>query len=339
MNQQGPQISRRAEDVWFGKTGSSEEIALLYLAMLRAAGLTAYDMKVVDRDKGAFSSAYLSFDQFDGDLVILNLKGKEVFLDPGQKMCPFQTVHWKHSGASGIRQSANGPAVATSPFQPYTANTLVRTGDVTLDDRGAITGNFRFVMIGQEALLWRQTAIEYDKEEVRNRFDNWLRSMAPEGVEAHLDHFLSLDDPDANLIAVVNVQGAPGSSPAKHLMLPGSFFEARAHHPFVDQEKRLEPVDMHFGELITDQVVYHLPAGLAVEGAPQDAKIPWEGHASFVVRARTDPGQVIIARQLSRAFTILKPEEYQDLRAFYQKVAAADRQQLVLVASPPAKGN
>jgi hypothetical protein len=42
---------------------------------------------------------------------------------------------------------------------------------------------------------------------------------------------------------------------------------------------------------------------------------------------------------LSRAFTLVKPEQYQDLRGFYQKVAAADQQQLVLTATPAGKGN
>ena len=46
--------AKHAEDTWSQKSGSSQDIALLYLAMLRAAGLTAYDMKVVDRDQGIF---------------------------------------------------------------------------------------------------------------------------------------------------------------------------------------------------------------------------------------------------------------------------------------------
>jgi len=339
LKQLGLRAAKRAEDTWTQKSGSSQDIALLYLAMLRAAGLTAWDMKVVNRDRAIFAPGYLDFDQLDDDIVILSIGGKDIVLDPGQKMCPFQTVHWKHSGATGIRQSADGRAAANSPFQAYTANTLFRTGNVTLDDRGAITGSFRFVMTGQEALLWRQAALENDEDEVKKRFDNWLRSMAPEGVEAHIDHFLALDNPDVNLVAVVKVQGILGSATSKRLLLPGFFFETRAHHPFIDQERRLEPVDMHYGELITDEVIYHLPTDLAVEGAPQDGKTPWEGHASFVVKTKTDPGQITIARQLARAFTILKPEEYQDLRGFYQKVAAADQQQLVLIASPPAKGN
>jgi hypothetical protein len=96
---------------------------------------------------------------------------------------------------------------------------------------------------------------------------------------------------------------------------------------------------MHYGEQITDQLVYHLPAGLAVESAPQDTKVAWEGHAALVAKSKTESGQVTVVRQLSRVFTMAKPDEYQDLRAFYQKVAAADQQQLVLTTSAAAKGN
>jgi hypothetical protein len=93
---------------------------------------------------------------------------------------------------------------------------------------------------------------------------------------------------------------------------------------------------MHFPDQILDQIVYHLPPGLTVEGAPQDTKIAWEGHAILITKAKTDPGQITIARLLSRAFTTAKPEEYNDLRGFYQKVAASDQAQLVLTKSPAA---
>jgi hypothetical protein len=331
--------AKRAEDTWTQKSGSSDDIALLYLAMVRAAGLTAYAMKVVDRDRGVFAPGYLDFDQLDDYIVILAIDGKEITLDPGEKMCPFQTVHWRHSGATGIRQIANDRAASTTPFQSYKTNTLSRNGDLILDEHGAVTGNFYFVMTGQEALRWRQAALENDLDEVKKQFDRWLESTVPDGVDAHLDHFLALDDPDSNLMAAVKVHGSLGTATSKRLLLPGLFFETRGHHPFVDREKRLVPVDMHYGELVTDEIVYHLPSGLAVEGAPQDAKIPWEGHAAFVVKTASAPGQITVTRQLARAFSIAKPEEYQDLRGFYQKVAAADQQQLVLTAAPAAKGN
>jgi hypothetical protein len=338
LKQLGLHATKRAEDTWNQKSGSSQDIALLYLALARAAGLAAYDMKVVDRDRGIFALGYLNFDQLDDDIVILGIGGQEIVVDPGEKMCPFQMVHWRHTGAGGVRQSGSGPATGTSPLLPYNVNTLVRIGDVAVNERGGIAGNFRFVMAGQQALQWRQAALRQDVDEVKKRFDEWLGGMVPAGVEAHVDRFVGLDDPSANLIAAVKVQGAPGTATAKRVLLPGFFFETQSH-PFVDQAQRLEPVDMHYAEQVTDQVVYHLPASLALESAPQDAKIPWEGHGVLVVKTKTDASQITITRSLAHAFTILKPEEYQDLRGFYQKVAASDQQQLVLTASPAAKGN
>ena len=339
LKQLNLKAAKRAEDTWSQKSGSGNDIALLYIAMLRAAGLNAVAMKVVNRDEGIFDPSYLSADQLDDVLVVLSTGGKEILLDPGQKMCPFQTVHWKHEGATGIRQSRDGNSAAGSPPDTYTANTLLRNGDLTLDEHGAVTGSFHFAMAGQQALHWRQAAFRNDETEVKKQFDRWLESTVPDGIEAHIDGFTGLDDPDVPLLAVVNAKGNLGVATSKRLLLPGFFFETRGAHPFVDQAKRFEPVDMQFGEVVTDQIVYHLPTGFTVEGAPQDAKIPWVGYAVLVGRSKTDPGQITIGRLLSRAFTLVKPEQYQDLRGFYQKVAAADQQQLVLTATPAGKGN
>jgi hypothetical protein len=331
--------AKRAEDTWTQKSGDSEDIARLYLSMLRAAGLTAYAMKVVDRERGMFDASYLNLDQLDDTLVLLSTGGKEIYLDPGEKMCPFQTLNWRHSGASGIREAANMRAGGTSPLQPYVENKTLRLADLTIDGHGAVTGSFRFVMSGQEALRWRQFALRNDEDEVKKSFDRGLESIVPQGIEARIDHFLSLSDPDVNLIAVIKAQGTLGTATSKRLLLPGFFFETRNAHPFVAQDKRLEPVDMHYGDLVVDQVTYHLPAGFSVEGAPQDAKITWPEHAILATKTAPSPGQLVIARSLARAFTLAKPEEYKDLRGFYQKVADSDQQQLVLTALPTAKGN
>lgn len=322
--------AKRAEDTWAQKSGSSQDITLLYLAMLRAAGLTAWDMKVVDRNRNLFQIGYLYFGQLDDDLVILSTGGKDYVLDPGEKMCPFQTVSWIHSAASGVRQSPGSGLVATTPPQLYTANSTTRIGDVTLDASGTISGSFRFIMAGQQALRWRQEALENDTDEVKKEFDRSLEGLAPEGVNLELDHFLGLDNPDVNLMAMVKVSGTLGTPAGKRLMLPGFFFDSRARQPFVDQAKRLEPVDMYYPERSVEQVTYHLPAGMTVEGAPQDAKIVWQPNAQMVTKIVQAPGQVTVARVMVQAFTFLKPDQYQDLRGFYQKVAANDQQQMVL---------
>jgi hypothetical protein len=329
---------KRAEDGWKQKSGSRTEIALLYLSMLRAAGLTAYAMRVVDRNKGVFTPSDFNLDQLDSTIVILSIDGKEMFLDPGEKLCPFQTVDWRHSRAAGLRQSASGTVIGTSPPQAYGSNTVLRIADLTLDSHGAVEGSIRFVLSGQEALHWRQIALENDESEVKKQFDEWVAGTVPDGVEAHIDHFVALDDPESNLTAIVNAHGTIATITSKRYLLPGLFFETRGSHPFVNQDMRRTPVDMHYGEQISDEVVYHLPAGLEVENAPEANKIPWEGHAVLLIKSKVEPSQVTVTRTLARAFTLAKPEEYQYLRGFYLKVAAADQQQLILTASSAAKG-
>jgi hypothetical protein len=336
MKQLHLKAAKHAEDTWAQKSGSSEDIALLYLAMLRAAGLTAYATKIVDRQQGVFDITYLSLSQLDDTLVVLSTGGKDIDLDPGEKMCPFQTVNWRHSSAGGLTQSAKSVGAVTTAAQQYTDNKTLRIGDVILDAQGALAGSFRFVMNGQVALYWRQKAITNDEAEVKKLFDKSLESLFPEGVEAHVDHFIGLNDPYVNLIAVINAKGSLGATTSKRLMLPAFFFETRGTQPFVAQEKRTQPVDMHYGDVVTDQIVYHLPSGFTVEGSPLDNKISWPQHAILTVKSVSAPGQITIARSLASAFTFAKPEEYQDLRAFYQKVAAADQAQLVLTKSAPA---
>ena len=333
-------VAKHAEDTWKQKSGDSEEIAQLYLAMARAAGLQAYAFKVVDRDQGVFDETHLSLYQLDDTVVLVGVDGKGILTDPGEKTAPFGTLSWRHSEAGGIRQGSQGPGLEVTPAQPYAGNSIVCTGDLTLDAHGGITGDIRVVMSGQEALRWRHVVLRNDDAEVKKQFDKELEGLVPEGVEAHIDHFLSLDDPETNLMAVVKVQGTLGTATSKRLLLPGYFFAARGHAPFVNQEKRQTPVDMHYGEQVIEKITYHLPAGMVVEGVPPDAKIPWAGHAVYVSKTTSKPDQIEVSRTLAHAFALAKPEEYQDLRAFYQKVAAADQQQLVLATAPAAaKGN
>ncbi len=333
LRQLGIHQAKRAEDTWNQKSGSREDITLLYLALLRSSGIHAYDMKVVNRNQGTFDYTYFTMQQLDDDLVLAKIDGKETLLDPGEKMCPFGLVNWMHSGATGIRQSDAGPVTATTPMSSYKDNTLSRSGDLTLDETGSISGTINYAMNGQRALHWRQLALRNDVDEVKLQFDNELNNSAPKGVEAHVDHFINLDNPDTALFAVVKVHGAYGNATQKRLLLPGYFFNSRTSHTFVDQPTRQTPVDMSYAEQISDKILLHLPQHFKIETAPPPTSESWAGHAILAAQIKADDDTVASTRTLARAFTLAKPEEYQDLHNFYLKVATSDQQQLTLVRS------
>ncbi|MGB7986219.1 MAG: hypothetical protein WCF54_13725, partial [Terracidiphilus sp.] len=100
---------------------------------------------------------------------------------------------------------------------------------------------------------------------------------------------------------------------------------------FVAEEKRTAAVDLHYAEQVIDDAVFHLPAGYTVESAPQATQLPWEGHAQLIVKTTPGAGSIEIKHVFARAFMLLDPKEYPALRDYYQKLAATDQQQLVLV--------
>jgi len=328
----------KAEDVWKQQSGSANDIALLYASMARAAGLKVWPAFVVDRDRAIFDNSYLSDSQFDDNVVAVELGGKPVYLDPGQKMCPFGALQWKHTWATGFRLTEKGAIIDTTPGITYKTSVVNRSANLQIDSEGNVKGSVRVVMNGPSALHWRQLALENDEEEVKKRFNESMGEALPEGVQAEFDHFLSLDDYPSNLVGVFNVTGNIGAATGKHFFLPGPFFESRAKHPFVAQEKRTIPVDVHYPMTEQDDITYHLPPGYNLEGIPQDASSAWPNHALFKIHFAKDKedGSVTVSRTLIYNFTLLDPKDYPTLHDFYQKVAVADQQQLVLTRTPAA---
>ena len=332
-------VAKDAEDVWNQKSGTGDQIAQLYVALGRAAGLKVWPMQVVNRDRALYDPNYLNSYQLDDYLAIVEIGGKEVFLDPGQKMCPFGQLAWKHGTVYGFRLSDKGPAVNYTPESQYTSDVVRRMADVRLNADGSLKGTVRVAMTGPEALRWRHIALRNDPEEVKKQFYEDVKGQLPDGVEAEVDHIDGLDDPTVNLMATVKITGNLGTQTGKRVFLPGQFFESRGKHPFVAQEKRTTLIDLHFASMLQDSVVYHLPSEFALESSPKSADLQWPDHAMLRVRSAAKDGLVQIDRTLAHNFSALDPKDYNALRDFYLKVASADEQQLVLTQAPVAKGN
>jgi Domain of Unknown Function with PDB structure (DUF3857)/Transglutaminase-like superfamily len=330
---------KAAEDVWNQKSGTANELALLYVALARGAGLQTYPMQVVDRNRAIFDPDYLSLNQLDDYIAIVVIGGKDVYLDPGQKDCPFGLLHWKHALADGLRLSAKGPDSGQTPPGAYSQSGLMRIADLTIDAAGNLTGSARFVMSGLEALHWRQLALENDNEEVKKQFNESMRAYIPDGAQADFDHFLGLDDYDSTLMGIVKLTGNVGALTGKRFFLPGLFFQSHAKHPFVAEEKRAIPIDVHYPRLEQDDVTYHLPAGYNVESAPQATSLSWPKYALMKIGTKALGDAVTVTRVMAYNYTILDPKDYSGLHDFYQKVATADQQQLVLSRALAAKGD
>jgi transglutaminase-like putative cysteine protease len=321
------------ESVLQKKSGNSEEIALLYLALARAAGLDARDERIASRNHRTFDATYLQNEQLDSIVIALNIDGKEIDVDPGAKMAPFQTLEWAHTGAGGVAIGTDGKVeTVLTPLAEYKDNNTVRIGKLTIGADGAVSGALKVGFTGQEALHWRQLALRTSADEMKHRLESEIAHQVPDGVQVHIDHIAGVDDSAAQLVAVVQISGTLGSVAGKRLILPRLFFDSKATVLFPAEDARVLPVDMHYAAQEQEQITYLFPAGFTLADPPQDNKFSWENNATYSVKSKADAGSITTGRVLARAFTLLEAKDYGQLRDFYQKVATGDQQQLVLTA-------
>jgi len=176
---------KNAQDVWNEKSGSGNDIATLYLALARAAGFNVDGLLVADRSERIVDPYLLTLDQFDSLLVVLHIDGKDINLDPGEKLCPFGQLHWTHIMSGGIQENIKG-FIITPPNNIKEATTA-HAADLNLDAQGGITGTVKMLMNGPEALHWRQLSLTSDPEEVKKQLNESLHNLLPQGITGEVD--------------------------------------------------------------------------------------------------------------------------------------------------------
>ena len=137
----------------------------------------------------------------------------------------------------------------------------------------------------------------------------------------------------------MKVSGQLGTTTGKRLMLPGFFFSTGPHPQFVAEEKRTSAVDLHYAEQVIDDAVYPSACRLHRGERPTAGAIALGGPRSNGGQNHPRRGKHRDQARFARAFVLLDPKEYPALRDYYQKLAATDQQQLVLVKAVGATGN
>ncbi len=321
----------KVDSVLQSKKGSSNQIAFLYLALVRAAGISARPERIASRSIHIFSAQYMDNIQLDTVLVALKIDGKEILVDPGTKMAPFETLHWAHTGDGGVAMDANNKAeIIVTSLQKITDNSTLHVGTVNVSPKGAASGTLKVAFIGQKAIELRQLGVKSGVEAVKAEISSIITQQVPPGIHIAADHVGYLDDPDRQLLATIPVSGSFSQESDGRLVLPRTFFEAQERNPFPAESPRELPVDMRYPAQEQEQITYVLPPGFALPRTPEDAKLKWEGNAAYELRTKVEGSSIIDARIFARAFTILDAKDYVQLHDFYQKVVAADRQPLVL---------
>jgi hypothetical protein len=329
---------KTAADVLSHKRGSSTQLTELFVGMARAAGMKAYFMEVPDRSKDLFTPSWLSFQQFDDVIAIVNVDGKEVFLDPGCRYCAYGHLAWQHTFLRGLRQVDKGTDFGATSGDDYQTNRETRVVNLNMDEKGQITGTIKLTFIGATAVDWRHAALSGDDESLKNELRTHLERTVPRTMEVKVSTIDDLQDYEQPLSVTYRVTGTLGALAGKRLILPSDLLETGSSATFSD-EKRVQAVYFSYPVLTQDALRINFPAGFSVEAVPAAAKFDMLNEDAYSFTVTSDATGFTARRDHAQGEVVVLPKDYDSLRKYYSQFESKDQESVVLKMVPAAAGN
>lgn len=313
------------DKAWQIRKAGGPEIALILTSMLHAAGIEAYPVLISTRDNGSIVDIYSILSQFNHVLSYAKIGTKEYLLDATDPLCPhillpehaLNQVGWLVDKKNPRWIKINNPGLHSN-----------QTATVAkLETDGSLTGHFESSDAGYSAVRDRHTLRKKkDDEYIR---DGWLKGLAG----AELDSFKISDEDSIHkpLLTLAYFRSKD------HVQVAGDnmyfnpvFFGRFEKNPFTLPERNF-PVDFAYGQKLNYVLTLTLPPGFAAQEIPKNIILSLPKEAGQYRRLVVAEGNTL---QLSSQFFIRKPRfepmEYKALREFYDRVVAANAEQVVL---------
>jgi hypothetical protein len=331
--------NQNVEDVLKQRSGDHDDLNLLFAAMVNAAGIPARLMLVPDRSITIFNSLLLSMQQFDAVVVIVQLDGKDVFLDPGTRFCPYGLLNWRYSGVQGLMQTVDQKtSIGISSLPTYQQAVVLRKAALTMVDDGSEEGTVTVQFTGYEAMNHRQRALDTDAAGRKKQLEDELKKWLPPGSDVALTKEPAWDETETPLLAEFKISGPLAVNAGKRRMLPLHIFQTN-EQPAFSSPKRTHVIYFDFPIEAIDQVTINLPQGSSIESLPQNDLVRLDYALYETKQKMQQPNSIVLLRNSIMGGMVFPIEKYGEIKDFFSKVSSDDEQQILLKVTAHAEGN
>jgi Domain of Unknown Function with PDB structure (DUF3857)/Transglutaminase-like superfamily len=321
-----------AEDVWTNGYGDGNQLAWLFLAMARAAGLEADPVIVSTRDTHFFSARLMNPRDLNSNVVLVTLDGKQMFLDPGIALAPFGTLPWSETAVPGLRLDKNGGSWITTPLPSSGESRIERTAHFKLSTAGTLEGKVTVAYVGQEALWRRHEELNEDDADRKQFLENQLKADIPTGADVDLANRPDWNGSAAPLIAEYDVKMVGWAAAAgQRALLPVSLFAAQDKKAFIHTTRNF-PMYFSYPHQSVDNITIDLPENWQVSSVPKPRSAD-HVTMTYSIVAEGKNGSLTVRREKSVKLTLVAVKYFDVVRNFFQEVRAGDEEQAVLVAA------
>ena len=309
---------------WKDKVGTSGEINLILINLLRDAGLDARPVMVSTRENGRITTFYPDASQFNKVLAYVTIGDKKYVLDGTDKLTPSHIIPYDVMYSEGLLLDEKNPNkfewVELWDGSRLEKNTVFYQAKI--DAEGKIAGHAT-VSSADYARLKRIKALSDQKKYIE-------LFLQPEKFSLQVDSF-KVKNQDADTLPLVqdfDFTGALNSS-GEYSFINLNMFSGMANNPFI-ADTRFS--DVFFGTNQSHTIVssVRIPEGYTFEEVPKNMRMVLEDQSLVVTRMMQVSGTMLNAKisiEFKKPF--YAPDEYDDLKEFYKKMYSMLDEQIV----------
>lgn len=311
------------KETWEKKKGSSSDINLLLINLLKEAGLEVYPLLVSERGHGKVNPEYPFIDQFNKVMAYVLIDGKKYVLDAAGSytppfMIPFSVINTK----AFVVTRKKGGIVSLTETEKKDKNYVIIYGRINED--GAMTGE-AIIQSNEYARLTRMRAWERDKDRFReNYFTSYQAGLKMDSLIIE-----NLENDSLPLNQQFHFAIPPTAS-GDYKLVNLNLFTGIAKNPFIS-DIRFTNID--YGCLQSHIVVetIEVPPSLKIENLPKNIRMIMPDTSITLSRLMEFKNNVLMVKYtITTTRSVFTAEEYANVKDFYKKMAEIMNEQIVL---------
>jgi hypothetical protein len=318
---------RDPDDLVKAKQGTSGDINFLLMAMLRAAGIEVDPLLASTRSNGMITDMYPLWDQFNVVVARATVQGSTYVLDATDPLRPFDLVAPDLLNVYALVVK-EGP-VTWLPITTQKRFFHRSNARVTLGLQGEIHGAFSSHDAEYSALLKRKNLRE------KKTIDIAKEVFGTERIGMNLDS-VTVSGRDSSLNQLVIEATGSGEAYAQvsgdNMYFNPVILDRLTSNPFTLKDRKF-PIDMSYGRDIVCVTTFSMPPGFVPKEVPKDVVLgggDLEYSRSTV--ARRDSVQT--TTRMTITTSAFPADVYKTIRDLYDKIVAAESEQVILRRSP-----
>lgn len=326
----GYRINKNAslKDIFKRRNGTTGEINLLLIALLKHLKIDAQPLLLSTKDNGFAHEAYPLLSRYNYVICMAKIDGNSLLLDASVKNSAFGKIGYEcYNGQARLINKENPMPVYL--MADSITESSVKSFMISLDSSGRWTANYTYFPGYYEALDYRNKLVKTDYESGRKFLQTKISS------DWSITDFTidSLNQKDAPLVIKQSLNYAGEAAQTIYFTpLLQNFVEG---NPF-KTETRNYPVEMPFAINETYTMRLNIPSGYTIDEMPKSMRVKlFENDGQFEYIIRKDEDGVQLRARLIIARANFSNEEYEVLRDFFSYVIKKQSEQIVIKKQRP----